>query len=255
MLNFPELHPALAPALPSGTLFFDPGLNQGEGFYLPPGLPMDPGQAKGYLEQMEGLGREAARSRGGLAAQALGLDMASLGLDPELAAIKRFVRKQGAGEDAASVQDGAGPDAGPDVLRCQSLLLLAYQAEAKRLELAAAQAAFSERLKGFHAELGPELAEAGMPGGGLDLAGEMDLPAPPWRLVLSAMLALAPDLAELVTGHPETAADLRDRFDPAEATVSAPAWRVLGATRPPEAMPWLRRDIGITLVETASCAG
>lgn len=274
-LNFPQMHPDLLDearraSLPEGLVYLDPGLDRAPAAtHLRPELPFDPRAARALLADTLRFGESLPNPRDilaqGLAAQA----NQGGGLAPEssravLAEVEQSMRGLGQASAAAS-------DPLLEARRqAQMVLLLAWNLELRLIELQGIEAGLRtawDRL-GVSVSAGEgvvddEADEAAL-AVGRELSG-LGLPDPsavplPWRRLLEAFLLLAPGVV-LCTTDQELAASLAEAGLPAgpaqsapgaTAAYQAPAWRLMGLDRLPEARPWL--DASVTLAVYAAGA-
>jgi len=268
IISFPFMHPELAglAGWPE-ALAFDPGLAAAAapGSFRPPGLPLAPASAAGAVRQLISFG-DAFKDPRGLADFAAATQSAfapgsSMAIRQELTA-----RLDPAGAAAAKTSE--------DSHRAQTLLGLAFTIEESALALQSIDNRIGSSFARFQKELGLATLDASIDyenRGGDD--EEFDLPAglpdapsvagasqaPPWRLVLDAMLFFLPPETALLTSDPDIAGawdefgahlappapDALKQFFPdrekAEglAMGSAPGYALISRTRPDPEKPWL----------------
>ncbi len=258
MLVVPWLHPEMEPVtLPAEARFFDPGTSPTSvpvgtpGRWLPADAPLSEAMAAAFLRESAAFALERGGSRGALNVNALtGNDFyagSALSIQSELT--------------------GGARRRDDPAVRCQQLLLLAWQVEEQALELRSldqhVQAGWRELDEALGVDDTDEIE---------DLSGERFalVPGdresiPSWRLVLEAMLFFVPQGTLLMTSHREIIETLADEPDCSLAdcsgnessdlerllasvqtevarTVHAPGWKLVGATRCPTDKPWLERE-------------
>ncbi|WP_152555201.1 hypothetical protein [Desulfonatronum thiodismutans] len=262
MLAVPWLHPEMEPAaLPAEVRFFDPGVGPTSlpaslpastpGGWRPADPPLSEAMAAAFLRESAAFAREHGGSRGALNVNSLaGNDFyagSALSIQSELT--------------------GGARRRDDPAVRCQQLLLLAWQLEEQALELRSLDQHVQAGWRELDAALGVDDT-----GDLEDLSGERFalVPGdresiPSWRLVLEAMLFFVPQGTLLMTSHREIIETLADEPDCSLAdflvnesgdlegllagvqaevarTVHAPGWKLVGATRCPTDKPWLERE-------------
>jgi hypothetical protein len=258
MLAVPWLHSEMEPiALPAEASFFDPGVGPRSiqksrpGEWHPADAPLSEAMAAAFLRESAAFARERGGSRGALNVNSLaGNDFyagSALSIQSELT--------------------GGARRRDDPAVRCQQLLLLAWQLEEQALELRSLDQHVQAGWRELDAALGVDDT-----GENEDLSGERFalVPGdresiPSWRLVLEAMLFFVPQGTLLMTSHREIIETLTDEPDCSLAdfpgnesgdlegllvsvqaemarTVHAPGWKLVGATRCPTDKPWLERE-------------
>ncbi len=255
LLAVPWLHPEMEPGtLPVDARFFDPGVGPASlpvgipGGWRPADAPLSEAMASAFLRESAAFVREHGGSRGALNVNTLaGNDFyagSALSIQSELTG-------------------GAGRRDDPAV-RCQQLLLLAWQVEEQTLELRSLGRHIQAGLRDLDAVLGVDDTDEikVLSGERFSLVPEDRELILSWRLVLEAMLFFVPQETLLMTSHPEIIENLVDAPDcsPADLPVSesgdlgdllssvqagaarivrAPGWKLVGSQRCPTDKPWL----------------
>lgn len=281
LLYFPHMHPewltesAIA-ALPDGLCFLDPGLARrghdplGDARrFLPPDAPFDHSKARALLADTLRFGRTVSSPRDLLAQSAI--DQAEeqvKALSPEtssmiLAEVERCVSGQ-----TATPVESLEPLAKARQ-RAQMLLLLAWSQEEGLMELRG----IGHKLNASWAKLGESVAL----GDGVVDDDETDVEAlemgrtlsgmtppdalpeaMPWRNLLECYAVLAPG-AVLCTSEAAIAAELAEAgLEAGKGGVEglgedtqvfrAPAWKMIGHDRLPEAKPWLAAQVVVAVL-------
>lgn len=287
LLSFPELLPQSRRQAVPGLRFVDPGLSLGddpESLYTPRGLPLDRDTARLWLAQATGYAGmfEPGDLRTAEAAAKAGTSEDRWG-DPTRQIIDDLLAMgRGAAPSGASGRSGADADAqgGADnqLLRAQSVLLLAWERERGLADAGASGQDYEGVLGRFAESLGLEPDEVDdVPGApGLGLARDEALYGAPgdWRPLLGAMLRLLPPDAVLCTDNPsvaETWADEDVPLAPATAEELAalapglepgpwlagrcPGWRLLGRAHADEDQSWLSAERVVLALAPAARGG
>ncbi len=256
LLCFPCLHPALAPGLPPGVRFLDPGLADpsDRAWLRPEDLPLSGDALAGYLREFDRLRREVKNPKD--LALLAGASGGHFFADTSFAVREAFADQEQPGRVAARRRQTA-----------QLALCLAYLVEESLLDLAGTgeidarfAAAMAESLGLGDGDDGEELtATLADVGGALPPAALAEEFRPPWRTILSPFWALAPREAGFFVHDADMAATLLDAglpFAPVSEAelagwfpdgppqasllaVSETGWRALGKTRPDPDAPWL----------------
>ncbi|PTN37649.1 hypothetical protein [Desulfonatronum sp. SC1] len=258
MLAVPWLHPEMEPAtLPAEARFFDPGVGPASlpvgtpGGWRPAGAPLSEAMASAFLRESAAFAREHGGSRGALNVNAL--------------ASNDFY--SGSALSIQSELTGGARRRDDPAVRCQQLLLLAWQVEEQTLELRSLGRHIQAGLRDLDAVLGVDDTDEikVLSGERFSLVPEDRESILPWRLVLEAMLFFVPQGTLLTTSHQEIietlanepdcsladfpgneSGDLEGLLSSVQAevarTVHAPGWRLVGATRCPTDKPWLERE-------------
>jgi len=284
LLYFPHMHPewlteAGVSSLPEGTCFLDPGLARpgvatpgAVRLFLPPDAPFDRSKARALLADTLRFGQTVSSPRDLLAQSAINqADEQVKALTPEtssliLAEVERCVSGQ--------VQT---PVEGLDPLllarqRAQMMLLLAWSQEEGLMELRG----IGQKLNDSWARLGESVAlgdavvdddetDQEAMALGRTLSGMTPPDALPealaWRKLLECYAVLAPG-AVLCTREAGIAADLAeagleagkggvDGLGEDVQVFRAPAWKLLGNDRLPEAKPWLAGQVILAVLPSS----
>ncbi len=258
MLVVPWLHPEMEPVtLPAEARFFDLGVGSTSvpvgtpGRWRPADAPLSEAMTTAFLRESAAFARERGGSRGALNVNALtGNDFyagSALSIQSELT--------------------GGAKRRDDSAVRCQQLLLLAWQVEEQALELRSLDQHVQAGWRELDAALGVDETDEieVFSGERFSLVPEDRESILPWRLVLEAMLFFVPQGTLLMTSHREIIENLVDEPDcsPADLPgnvsgdrecwltsvlaeaariVRAPGWKLAGATRCPTDKPWLERE-------------
>lgn len=248
---FPRLHPELAPDLPDGVVFLDPGLEPasqdgGEaGRLRPASLPVGEAEARMYLTQALNFG-EMFKSKGEIAHYGVA------GLEDFYTGSTMSVLS-----DLSDKDKGVRPDTETPLRRkAQALLILNAAVESRILEIRNIDAQLKAQLEKFETSLGLDEDNETLPG--LSMMSMSEAAAPigaesfeelrlPWKLLLEAYFTLLDPAIPLLTADPDLIECWQEdglTLAPAEGVftvpepgrmmvVCAPAWKLLGRRRQP----------------------